>query len=329
MTIPRILTDYRPLIASGLSAALAGDSPLYPVLRYHVGLADEHGASADRLGKLLRPSLVLFTAAALGTDTARALPAAVALELIHNFSLIHDDIQDGDSVRRGRPTVWKLYGTAQGINAGDLMETIAIQEALAADPRLAAALLSATAEMIAGQALDLTYETREAAVDEYLAMIDKKTGALIRCAFDLGGIVAEADSATRAELTALGAALGRAFQIRDDILGIWGDDAITGKPHGSDIRRKKKSLPVVIGLARATGSDRDRLLSAYNQHQLTDADVAAVVEVMERLGVREASEQMAIAYLNQARDAAARVGFNADDMGRMAELIDYLARRQK
>ena len=144
MTTPRILTEFRELIVSGLEEALAGDSLLYPVLRYHVGLEDETGARTENLGKLLRPSLVLFTAAELGADAGDALPAAVGIELIHNFSLIHDDIQDGDRLRRGRPTVWALHGTAQGINAGDLMETLAIRQALSAGPRIAEALVAAT-----------------------------------------------------------------------------------------------------------------------------------------------------------------------------------------
>ena len=329
MAVPLILTRYRSLIVSGLETALRGDSLLYPVLRYHIGLEDERGNPADHLGKLLRPSLVLFTADELGADPKTALPAAIGLELIHNFSLIHDDIQDGDSLRRGRPTVWSRYGTAQGINAGDLMETLAVREALAAGPEVAEELLSATIAMIEGQALDLSYETQEVSVEEYMEMVDKKTGALIRSAFTLGGIIANVDAKTRTALSALGTALGRAFQIRDDILGIWGNDAITGKPCGSDIRRQKKSLPVVIGLSHATGADSELLIKTYQKAELTDSDVTAVVKILERVGAREAGEEMVNDYLHQAQDELARLTFSNAGKAQMEELIKYLARREK
>jgi len=150
MNGPRILTRFRKEIITGLEEALAGGGPLAATLRYHVGLEDETGRRTENLGKLLRPSLVLFTASELGADPGAALPAAVGLELVHNFSLIHDDIQDGDRMRRGRPTVWALHGMAQGINAGDLMEAIAVRTALSAGPAAADALLSATIETSAG-----------------------------------------------------------------------------------------------------------------------------------------------------------------------------------
>ncbi len=327
MSAPSILTKFRSSIISGLEEALAGDSLLHPILRYHVGLEGENGERTENLGKLLRPSLVLFTATELGADTHNALPAAVALELIHNFSLIHDDIQDGDRVRRGRPTVWSLHGTAQGINAGDLMETIAVREALSAGPRVTATLVAATIEMIEGQGLDLSFETRETTVEEYMEMIDKKTGALIRCSFVLGGIVAQAEEEILGRLSDFGAALGRAFQIRDDLLGIWGDDAVTGKPNGSDIRRRKKSLPVVVGLSRASGADRAILVETYRKERLTDTDVADVVAVLERIGAREIAERMVKEHLDEAERALATLPFPHKE--EMSELIDYLARREK
>ena len=327
MTTPRILTEFRDLIVSGLEGALAGTSLLHPVLRYHVGLEDETGARRENLGKLLRPSLVLFTATELGADPRRALPAAVGIELIHNFSLIHDDIQDGDRLRRGRPTVWSLHGIAQGINAGDLMAAIAIREALSAGPQITAALVSATIEMIEGQGLDLSFETREATVDEYMEMIDKKTGALIRGSFTLGGLVAGAEAETLNRLSDLGMALGRAFQIRDDILGIWGNGEVTGKPLGSDIRRRKKSLPVVVGLSRAGGADRTILVETYQKEGLTDADVTAVVTVLERLGAKEIAERMVKEHLGRAEEILAALPFPHKE--KMTELINYLARREK
>jgi len=329
MNGPRILARFRGPIIAGLEEALAGDGPLRPILRYHVGLEDEAGRRTERMGKLLRPSLVMFTAAELGGDTKSALPAAIGLELIHNFSLIHDDIQDKDRLRRGRPTVWALHGAEQGINAGDLMETIAIKTALRAGPAAADALLSATIEMIEGQVLDLSYEGREIGVDGYMEMVDRKTGALIRCAFVLGGIVADAGSDTMERLQSLGTAIGRAFQICDDILGIWGDASVTGKPRGSDIRRRKRSLPVVLGLASAAGPDRELLLSSHRKEGLTDADVTAVAGVLERVGAKDKAEEMAKTELSLARGAIGAIPFSETGEKDLSELIDYLARRSK
>ncbi|RLE34313.1 polyprenyl synthetase family protein [Candidatus Acetothermia bacterium] len=329
MNGPRILTRFRKEIITGLEEALAGGGPLAATLRYHVGLEDETGRRTENLGKLLRPSLVLFTASELGADPGAALPAAVGLELVHNFSLIHDDIQDGDRMRRGRPTVWALHGMAQGINAGDLMEAIAVRTALSAGPAAADALLSATIEMIDGQVLDLSYEGREIGVDDYLGMIDRKTGALIRAGFVLGGIAARADDPTLAKLTALGAAIGRAFQIRDDILGIWGDESVTGKPRGSDIRRKKRSLPVVLGISHAAGPDREALREIYRKDDLTGSDVAAVIGLLERLGVRVEAEGMVDAELSRARETMEMIPFSEIGKKDLSELIDYLARRSK
>ena len=329
MNGPRILERFRGPIIAGLEEALAGDASLYRILRYHVGLEDERGNRTESLGKLLRPSLVMFTASELGGESAAALPAAVGLELIHNFSLIHDDIQDEDRLRRGRPTVWALYGAAEGINAGDLMETIAIKTALSAGAAAADALLAATIEMIEGQSLDLSYEEREIGVGEYMEMVDRKTGALIRCAFVLGGITTGAGPKVIADLASLGAAIGRAFQIRDDILGIWGDDSVTGKPSGSDIRRRKRSLPVVLGFDRAAGADRDLLLSSYRKDGLSDADVASVTDTLERVGAKDEAEEMANTELSRARKGMEMLPFSNAGRKDLSELIDYLSRRSK
>jgi len=329
MNGPRISTIFRDRIIAGLEGALAGNGPLAPALRYHVGLEDEAGRRTERLGKLLRPSLVLFTVAELGADPDAALPVAVGLELIHNFSLIHDDIQDGDRMRRGRPTVWALHGMAQGINVGDLMAAIAVRTALSAGPAAVDALLAATIEMIEGQALDLSYEGEEVGVDDYLKMVDRKTGALIRCAFTLGGIAAGTDGPTLAKLSRLGEAIGRAFQIRDDILGIWGENSVTGKPRGSDIRRKKRSLPIVLGISHAAGPDQEALREIYRKDELTDSDVAAVTGLLERLGARDEAEGMVNNELSRARKELEEVAFSADGKKDLSELIDYLARRSK
>lgn len=329
MRLPRLLLHHRSRIEEGLAEVLQGESLLYAILRYHVGLEDERGAPSRSTGKLLRPGLVLFTAEELGADAGKALPAALSLELIHNFSLIHDDIQDRDRTRRGRPTVWSLYGVAQAINAGDLMQALAVSQALAAGEKATAALVEAAAEMIEGQGLDLDFERKEVGVNPYLEMIDKKTGALIRCAFRLGGIVAYASEKTMERLVEMGREVGRAFQIRDDLLGIWGEGSMTGKPQGSDIRRKKKSLPAAIALARASGEERTLLREVYTKEEVSGEDVKRVIDVMEWLGVRKAGEEMVADHLERARGLLAELPFSERGEEEMEELIDYLARRQR
>lgn len=329
MTLPRILTRYRAQIEEGLLNSLKGGSLLYAILRYHVGLEDERGTPAKNMGKLLRPSLVLFTAEELGGEMARALKGALALELIHNFSLIHDDIQDCDPTRRGQPTVWKRYGVAQAINLGDLMQALAVTQALTVGKEAMSVLMEATVEMIEGQGFDLDFEGKAVGVNSYLKMIDKKTGALIRCAFRMGGLIACVPSGVVKDLGEMGKELGRAFQIRDDLLGIWGDKAITGKPQGTDICRKKRSLPVAIALARASGEERDLLGEVYAKEKILAADVKCVIAVMERLGVRSLAEEQIADHLDRAGTWLAKIPFSQRGKEEMKELIDYMAIREK
>ena len=329
MTTPRFLSRYTSLIEGGLRVALAGDSLLYAILRYHVGLEDEHGAPALALGKLIRPSLVLFTTEELGGDIEQALPAAIGLELVHNFSLIHDDIQDHDEMRRGRKTVWSLYGIAQAINAGDLMQALAVAQGARAGKEIVAALVEAAVAMIEGQGLDLAFEEKEVDVASYLDMIDKKTGALIRCAFRMGGLVVGAPTDVTRSLVEVGRDLGRAFQIRDDLLGIWGNGTVTGKPQGSDIRRKKKSLPVAVAFMQACGEDRDSLTGIYSREEIDDKDVERVIALMERANVRQTCEEQVSVHLAQARARLATLPFSERGIEEMGELIDYLARRKR
>lgn len=329
---PAILDAYREQIESGLSHALRGGAPLRSLLRYHVGLEDEAGMPTHATGKLLRPSIVLFIAEQLGGTVERALPSAVALELIHGFSLIHDDIQDRDRTRRGRPAVWTVCGVEQAINAGDLMHTLAACIALDASSTAAGCLLGATLEMIEGQCLDLKFERRSATTEEYLAMIDRKTGALLRCAFELGGISANADEQVLSDLVALGHAVGRAFQIKDDLLGIWGDEATLGKAIGSDIRRRKKTLPVVWLLEQANDEDRAMLAKLYNNEpsdaSIAKPDVEWVIERLDALEARVSCEQMVHDNLAEANDKLQQLPFSENGKSKIHALIHFLARRE-
>lgn len=323
-----LLDRYRGPIESGLREALRGETSLDGILRYHVGLPDD-GAEAPALGKLIRPSLVLFTAAQLGARIEDALPAAIGLELVHGFSLLHDDVQDGDEVRRGRPAAWVRWGTAEAINAGDLMHAIALRTALRAGAGVAGTLTAAVCDMIEGQSLDLAFEGRFVSEVDYGEMIDRKTGALFRCAFELGGYCAGVPETVLSALGQVGAEVGRAFQMQDDLLGIWGNGDEVGKPIGSDIRRKKKTYPVVIGHAASSGEARERLERIYASEDVGVDDVDWIVALFERLGVRERVAEGVVEHSDRARGAIDRLPFSGDGKRELCELIEGLTRRKK
>ncbi|MBN1859789.1 polyprenyl synthetase family protein [Candidatus Bipolaricaulota bacterium] len=326
---PLLLSRHAGTLEAALRSALHGDSLLHPVLRYHVGLEDEHGKAVNRLGKLLRPSLVLFTCEQLQGPLDRAIRAAVALELVHNFSLIHDDIQDKDPTRRGCPTVWSRIGVEQAINAGDLLHTIALREIIACGEEATEALNRATMSMIEGQAMDLSFEDRHADADEYLTMIDRKTGALLCCAFELGAVCAGASAEVCGALVEFGHFLGRAFQIRDDILGIWGDPTITGKPRGSDIRRRKKSFPIAHAFEHAAAEDRKVLSRVYAADSIDDQRVSIVMDVLQRTETESLSEAQVRSDLLRAREILESLPFEPSGLHAMQGLVAFLARRDK
>jgi geranylgeranyl diphosphate synthase type I len=262
------------------------------MLHYHMGweCLDQPSTKA---GKRTRPLLTLLCTAAAGGDWQLALPFAAGVELIHNFSLVHDDIQDGSPQRRGRATVWKIWGEAQAINAGDALFTyahLALQRAvgLPCQTHLTALeiLDRACIALTLGQHLDLAFETCAAVtVEQYMEMIEGKTAALIATAAELGVLAAGAPKEVRAQYRAFGHHLGLAFQIRDDVLGIWGDAAVTGKPAASDIEMRKKTLPVVYGLAHSPA-----LRQAYQAPETGGADVPTIVELLEACGARSYTE---------------------------------------
>ncbi len=231
--------------------------PMRHMLAYHMGWEGQ-GAGPAASGKRIRPLLVLLTNAAAEGDWSLAIPAAVAVELIHNFSLIHDDIEDNSPMRRGRPTVWKLWGMPQAINSGDAMFTLAhlslldLEGSVPADSVLhAARLLQETClSLTKGQFLDIDYEARgDLDLEAYWPMVSGKTAALLAACTELGPLIAGADAACCAAYREFGHSLGLAFQAQDDFLGIWGDAALTGKSAESDLLTGKKSLPVLYGLS--------------------------------------------------------------------------------
>jgi geranylgeranyl diphosphate synthase, type I len=273
---------------------------------YHLGWCGIDGSVVEsREGKFLRAALLLLCAQAVGATPAAALPGAVAVELVHNFSLLHDDIMDHDEHRRGRPTAWVAFGPSNAILAGDALIGLALDQLtrLTGDAGRSATRLLGDAlnEMIAGQAADLALESKPAAevtAEHYLAATYKTTALLYCCAaigVTLGGGPAEL-------ATALGEAcrkLGLAWQMANDLESVWGDPAVTGKPNLGDLRQAKKTLPVIAALRSQTAAGI-RLASAFGAATPTDADLYKQAMLIERAGGREYVERLSRRYLGQA-----------------------------
>lgn len=338
--LPKLFNRYHPKIEERLRELLSRrDELLYRMMRYHLGFADEEGYPASQYnGKALRPMLCLFTNEALGGEWRKALPAACAVELVHNFSLIHDDIQDHDLERHHCSTVWAIWGEPQAINAGDGMRELAslalldLQEervALEKILRASQILHRASLEMIEGQYLDISFEKRlDVTVQNYLDMILCKTGALMACSLELGALLASKSNKIITTFQQCGRSLGLAFQIRDDILGIWGDEHVTGKSRVSDILRKKKSLPIIYALGKG-GISRDKLIKLYSQDELDHEDGEAVFAILEETGARLYAQRMAEEKCKLALERIKSLHLPAWAERTLSELTDFLLHRER
>jgi len=339
MQPPAALSRYREPLELHLRALLDTQQPsaLRRMLCYHLGWEEADGSPADHTGKRLRPTLCLLACEALGGEASHALPIAAALELVHNFSLVHDDVQDRDRKRHGRDTVWALWGESQAINAGDALLAIshrAIASAAEAGLPTAAVVLATgllaerTLEMVEGQVMDLGFESRtDVSEDEYLAMVSRKTGALFDASLALGAIAAGASSPSIESLGRCGRALGIAFQARDDALGVWGDESRTGKAAGADIRRRKKSLPVILTFARADAGHRGQLARIYSQEDVGERDVDWVLGVMDSLDAQAYCSDLAGRYRDSALRELASAGLSATGGRELRETADFLLAR--
>ena len=272
---------------------------LYWYLHYHMGWVDkEFQPTGEHTGKRLRPVFCLLACEACGGSWKQAIPAAAAVELLHNFSLIHDDIEDGDRTRRGRPTVWSLWGLPQALNAGDALYALAhlallrlTEQAVPAETVTAAMRLfnQTCLQLTQGQFLDISFEERgDVTPQAYLSMIAGKTAALLAASCKLGALVANAPESRQEHIQAFGHHLGLAFQIQDDILGIWGDPKETGKPVGSDILRHKKTLPILHGLGQS-----EQLGSLLTKSEITTQEAAQAAQMLQEIGSRDWAEDQA------------------------------------
>ncbi len=289
-----VLTHSRAAFDPALRAAVDSlPGSLRHIAGYHFGWWDADGSPADAdHGKAIRPAMTLHAAAAVGGSALVAVPAAVAVELVHNFTLLHDDVMDRDHTRRHRPTAWTVFGVGQAILAGDALLTLAY-EVLAADchpafREAATALSHAVLAVQDGQAMDLSFESRtDVALPECVRMAQLKTAALLGCATGLGALYGGGTTEQVTLLRTFGEKIGLAFQLVDDLLGIWGDPEVTGKPVHSDLVSRKKSLPVAAALATDTPATT-RLRDLYfAPGALAAADAAACAELVAAAGGRQ------------------------------------------
>ena len=321
MALDKIITLMRAAIEAEMQKIIENSIPpeyrgMQPLLTYHMGWEGE-GAGLEAQGKRIRPLIVVLCTASIDKDWQKALPSAAAVELIHNFSLIHDDIQDRSELRRGRPTVWVKWGVPQAINAGDLMFTLshtAILQtcktvSLAAGIKSAEVLNHTCIQLTGGQYLDMRYETQvEVSPEAYWPMVSGKTAALIECCAVLGGIAGGADEQHLLAFAEFGSNLGLAFQVLDDWLGIWGNAALIGKSTDSDLVSGKKSLPVLYGLSK-----KGAFYQRWLQGNISQQEAHQLAEMLADEGAQEYTRKVADELNSKALDALSRVACEKND----------------
>jgi geranylgeranyl diphosphate synthase type I len=323
------LAEFKRVIEEQLKIQIAKlDEPttrhFHEMLTYQMGWTGE-GAGPGATGKRIRSLLLLLVISGCGEQWLRAAPAAAAVELVHNFSLVHDDIQDQSETRRGRTTIWMQWGQAMAINVGDalfVLSNLAMMDLSNQYPeetmtKAASVLHNTCLDLTRGQFLDMSYETREdLAIEEYWPMIAGKTASLLSACCHIGAILGKADESTQDAYRSFGHSLGLAFQVQDDILGIWGDEALTGKSAASDLLVGKKTLPILYGLKQ--GGEFAR---RWHRGAIQPDEVEQMAELLASEGAYEytydISKQMTSLALNNLREA--------DPQGQAGEALMNLA----
>jgi len=346
VSLQDIFDRYRPIIEEELRQVLSIPDqrlgPFYGMMHYHLGWTDEsfEATRSQAGGKRLRPLFCLLACQAVGGEPQQALPAAAAVELIHNFSLLHDDIEDNSPTRRHRTTVWKIWGEPQAINAGDGMFALAhlalqrLSEKGLPDDRVLAACRvfdQTCLTLCEGQYLDMSFENRlDVDVDQYLAMIRRKTAALMSCSTRLGALLGSGDAGLATRYARFGENLGMAFQIEDDILGIWGEEEVTGKPQADDIRQRKKSLPIVCALQQETSLpvSEQRVHKVYRREFIDEDAIKVVLDSLQALGARQYAQQMALDYHKRALAELEAAGMENEGQDGLRELARLLVNRR-
>jgi geranylgeranyl diphosphate synthase type I len=336
--LPSVFDRYSDGIETELKSLIMGQNlPLYRMMAYHMGWLDDQGEEVRMgSGERIHATICIIVCEALGGELTKALPAAASLELVHNFSLIHNDIQDGSPERYHRPTVWWVWGPAQGINAGDGMHALARLSLLrqtekempsAQALKAVATLDTACLRLCEGQYLDLAYQERvDISQDAYFQMVEGKTAALISCAAELGAQMASANEGAVQAMALYGRKLGLASQIRDDILDLWGPKDAEAPLEGN-LLNKRKSLPIVYAIRNATGPEKRALGDVYFKRVMDPEDIEKVVGVLDRLGAREFSQDMADNLCQEAIQALDEAGSFSKGMDELADIARFLTTR--
>lgn len=331
MLLERARAEVDPVLRAALGS-LPG--PIRRVALHHFGWEQADGTSGGGSGKAIRPALVLAAAAALGGQEARAgaARAAAAVELVHNFTLLHDDVMDRDTTRRHRPTAWTVFGDADALLAGDALQALALrllaQDPHPASPAAAARLADCVVELCAGRHADTAMERcgpAEVMLDEVLAMAEAKTGALIGSACAIGGLYAGASGEEVAALDAFGREAGLAFQLIDDVIGIWGDPCRSGKFAGADLAARKKSLPVAAAIASGTPAAAE-LAELYGRTSEKE-DLGDFALTVERAGGRDWAQGQAADRMARAMQQLARAVPDPEAAGGLLALAEFVTRR--
>ncbi len=342
--VAELVTMLEPEMHLALDA-LDGPAPILPgMVDYHLGFVDATFAQSELppsvRGKRFRPAVAMLSCAAAGGDPNDAAPLAAAIELLHNFTLIHDDIQDQSPTRRHRPTVWSEWGIAQAINAGDatfasaqlaLFNLRSRQCAPELILRLADEFNRMTIQIVQGQALDLGFEGRnDVSPADYLTMIELKTAVIVRYAARAGAILGGCDDDHADRFADFGRSLGLGFQVRDDLLGIWGAADVTGKATADDIRRRKQSLPILTLRSEVDAAGRSALDRLYDAPHIDDAGVDEVLGLLDRYQIRASVEERIDELHREAAENLAAATDDGDNPARdaLGVLVNMLADRE-
>jgi geranylgeranyl diphosphate synthase type I len=299
------------------------------MMAYQFGYVDEElRPIAESGGKRFRPLLCLLACEGVGGTARQALTVAAAIEILHNFSLVHDDIEDHDTTRRHRPTVWKVWGEAQGINVGDGMFAVAGRAILDApvDPAtvldIARRFGDTARALTEGQYLDMSFEKQiDVRAEQYAVMAGNKTGSIIEFSLWAGARLGGADAETLTAMNEFGIHLGKAFQIHDDISGIWAPQDRTGKEPGKDLQNQKKTFPVLLAAEHAREPFQS-VLTAYVQSEA--ADISHVMEALDRTGARGYAEERVSSHLLKARQALSEARIRPTHASMLLNLADEL-----
>jgi geranylgeranyl diphosphate synthase type I len=328
--IKHMLEEFEKQARKAVDETCAGQySGLGDIFKYQMGWTGQSGKS----GKRIRPMMLLLTVAGYNEKWDRAIPAAIALELIHNYSLIHDDIEDNSQMRRGVETVWVKWGQPQGINSGDSMLNLAFSVLWKLENNYSPQTVIETTktlqrysmDLTKGQYLDIDFESRSnVTIKNYIDMVEGKTCSLFKAALEIGGILGESSAQDRMKLQKIGSLLGQAYQIQDDWLGIWGDVSVTGKSNQSDLLERKKTYPVILGLQK-----NHQFLKLWDQAGNNDQlPILEMAKTLEAEGIKQATESEFNRVYEEAFSLLKLLGKKYKEFEGLSDFIRLLLKRQ-